>query len=137
MANKQAIIDFLAQEFPQFSYTIDAVGEQSATIRHHVAEEDLRPGNTVSGPTLFGIADASLYVAILGKLGIIPLAVTTNMTINFLRRPSATKDIIGRCMLIKVGKTLVVGEVYLYSEGTDDPVAHAVGTYAIPPQREG
>jgi len=137
MANKQAIIDFLAQEFPQFSYTIDAVGEQSATIRHHVAEEDLRPGNTVSGPTLFGIADASLYVAILGKLGIIPLAVTTNMTINFLRRPIATKDIIGRCVLIKVGKTLVVGEVYLYSEGTDDPVAHAVGTYAIPPQREG
>jgi len=133
MANKQEIIDFLKQEFPQFTYTIEAVGEQISSIRHPISHNDLRPGGTVSGPTLFGIADAALYVAILGELGIVALAVTTNMSINFLRKPSATCDIIAHCKLLKVGKTLIVGDVMIYSEGDDAPVAHAVGTYAIPP----
>ena len=63
-----------------------------------------------------------------------PLAVTTSLNFNFLRKPSATRDVIGVCRMIKVGRTLAVGEVTLYSEGSDDPVAHAVGTYAIPPR---
>lgn len=79
------------------------------------------------------ISDAALYVAILAEIGVIALAVTTNLNINFLRKPSSDKDIIAKCHLIKVGKTLAIGEVSVYSEGDLDPVAHAVGTYAIPP----
>lgn len=135
MATKQEIIDFLADEFPQFQSIIEAVGDQSAVIRHHITEDNLRPGGTVSGPTLFTVADSALYVAILAELGIIALAVTTNVNINFLRRPSADRDIIGKCKLIKVGRSLVVGEVFMYSDGDDEPIAHAVGTYAIPPKR--
>jgi acyl-coenzyme A thioesterase PaaI-like protein len=79
------------------------------------------------------VADVALYVAILGEIGIVPLTVTTSFTINFLRKPSATADIIGVCKLLKLGKTLAVGEVTLFSEGDDQPVAHVVGTYSIPP----
>ena len=65
-----------------------------------------------------------------------PLAVTTGLNINFLRKPSAENDIIGVCRLLKVGRSLVIGEVNLYSEGDDQPVAHAVGTYSIPPAKD-
>jgi len=82
-----------------------------------------------------GVADVALYAAILGEIGIVPLAVTTNLNINFLRKPAADRDIIGVCKLIKVGKTLAIGDVHLYSEGDGRPVAHAVGTYSIPPAR--
>jgi len=78
------------------------------------------------------LADVALYVAILGEIGIVPLTVTTNLNINFLRKPSAHADLLGVCKLIKVGRTLAIGEVSIYSEGHDDMVAHAVGTYAIP-----
>lgn len=134
MPTKEEITEFLHREFPQFSYIIEAVGEQKSIIRHQVTENDLRPGGTVSGPTLFGLADAALYVAIFGELGIVALAVTTNMSINFLRKPSADKDVIAKCKLIKIGKMLVVGEVSLYSDGHIAPIAHAVGTYSIPPK---
>lgn len=135
MASKQEIIDFLANEFPQFEATIEEVSNQSSLIRQPVQQKHLRPGGTVSGPTLFAIADSALYVAILGELGIVALAVTTNMNMNFLRKPSPDRDIIAKCTLIKVGKTLVVGDVFIYSDGDDAPIAHAVGTYAIPPTR--
>ena len=78
------------------------------------------------------VADVALYIAILGEIGIVPLAVTTNLSINFLRKPSADKAIIGVCKLMKLGKTLAVGEVALYSEGSEEMVAHVVCTYAIP-----
>jgi acyl-coenzyme A thioesterase PaaI-like protein len=78
------------------------------------------------------VADVALYVAILGEIGIVPLAVTTNLSINFLRKPSADRCIVGACKLLKVGQALAVGEVTLYSEGVAEPVAHAVGTYSIP-----
>ncbi len=133
MASKQEIIDFLKKDFPQFESEVEDVGEQFAVIRHPVTENHLRPGGTVSGPTLFAVADAGLYVAILGTIGIIPLAVTTNVTINFLNKPAPDRDIIARCDLIKVGKRLVIGEVSMYSEGIETPVAHAVGTYSVPP----
>jgi acyl-coenzyme A thioesterase PaaI-like protein len=80
-------------------------------------------------------ADVGLYVAILGEIGLVGLAVTTSFTINFLRKPSADRDILGESKLLKVGRTLVVGEVYLYSEGDDQAVAHVVGTYSIPPKK--
>tara|TARA_R110000782_G_scaffold149008_1_gene241709 strand:- start:2023 stop:2436 length:414 start_codon:yes stop_codon:yes gene_type:complete len=134
MITKDEMIAFLAVEFPQSKCKVEEVGSQSATIRHKVGIEELRPGGTVSGPVLMTVADVALYVAILGEIGLVPLAVTTNLNINFLRKPSSKKDIIGKCKLIKVGRLLVVGETILYSEGDKDPVAHAVGTYSIPPK---
>lgn len=135
MASKQEIEQFMAAEFPQNTTRIESVGAKCAVIRHVVGNDDLRPGGTVSGPTLMAVADAALYVAILGEIGIVPLAVTTNLTINFLQRPAAHCDILAHCKMIKIGKTQAVGEVYLYSEGVESPVAHVVGTYAIPAAR--
>ncbi len=133
MPDKAQLAEFLANEFPQTKCTIDAVGERSARVRHAIGHEELRPGGTVSGPALMAIADVALYVAILGEIGLQPLTVTTNLSINFLRKPSAELDVVGDCKLLKVGRTLIVGEVYLYSDGQDEPAAHVVGTYSIPP----
>ncbi len=135
MASKETIIEFMCSEFPQSKCIVEEVGNRSATVRHKIGTDELRPGGTVSGPVLMAVADVALYVAILGQIGIVPLAVTTGLTINFLRKPSPENDIIGVCGLMKTGKSLVVGEVTLYSEGSDEPVAHAVGTYSIPPPR--
>ena len=135
MATKAEISAFLAVEFPQSKCVVEEVGNGSATVSHRIGIDELRPGGTVSGPVLMTVADVALYVALLGKIGIVPLAVTTSLTINFLRKPSSSASIIGVCKLIKVGKLLAVGEVSLYSQGNDDPVAHVVGTYAIPPTR--
>ena len=129
------IVEFIKTEFPQSKCIIDSVGNKSATVRHNITEAELRPGGTVSGPVMMFVADVALYVAILGDIGIVPLAVTTSLNINFLRKPAADKAIIGVCKLIKVGRTLAIGEVAIYSEGlenSDDMVAHVVGTYAIP-----
>jgi len=134
-APKGEIIEFLTQEFPRSRCRVDEVADGSATVSHDIGPDDLRPGGTVFGPLLMTVADVALYVALLGEIGIVPLAVTTNLTINFMRRPSAGKRIIGRCKLLKVGKRQAVGEVLLYSEGDPDAVAHAVGTYSIPPAR--
>jgi acyl-coenzyme A thioesterase PaaI-like protein len=131
------ITAFLKKEFPQSKCSVDAVGNKSAIIRHNIGEAELRPGGTVSGPVMMFVADVALYVAILGEIGIVPLTVTTSLNINFLRKPAADKAIIGKCKLIKIGRSLAIGEVSIYSEGAegeDDMVAHAVGTYAIPRQ---
>jgi uncharacterized protein (TIGR00369 family) len=135
VASKAEIIDFLAREFPQSKCVVEEVDNGSATVMHHVGTDHLRPGETVSGPFLMMVADVALYVAILGTIGIVPLAVTTSLTINFLRKPASGRPIVGVCQLIKVGRTLVVGEVSLYSQGNEEMVAHAVGTYSIPPIR--
>jgi acyl-coenzyme A thioesterase PaaI-like protein len=132
MPTKTEITAFLAKEFPQTRCVVDAVGNRGATIRHEIGIAELRPGGTVSGPVLMTVADVALYVAILGEIGIVPLTVTTSLTINFLRKPSADRAIIGVCKLLKLGKSLAVGEVSLYSEGSDEMVAHVVGTYSIP-----
>ncbi len=132
MATQAEIARFLAAEFPQSKVRVEAVGPMSATVRHSVGPAELRPGGTVSGPVMMATADVALYVAILGEIGIVPLAVTTSLSFNFLRKPSSEGDIVGVCKLLKLGRTLAVGEVALYSHGSDEPVAHAVGTYAIP-----
>ena len=128
----QQISDFMAESFPQSRVSIEAVDAVSATVRHKIGIEELRPGGTVAGPVLMAVADAALYVAIFGRLGIIPLAVTTSLTVNFLRKPASGQDIVGMCKLMKAGRSLAVGEVWLYSADSDEPVAHAVGTYALP-----
>ena len=132
MSTKSEIIEFFKSEFPQNKCLVEEVGNASAKVKYPIGTEDLRPGGTVSGGVLMTVADVALYVAILGEIGIVPLAVTTSLTINFLRKPSPSRDIVGICKLIKVGRSLAVGEVALYSEGVDEMVAHAVGTYSIP-----
>lgn len=132
LATKEQIAEFLLATFPQSKCRVDSVGHRTATIRHTVGIDELRPGGTVSGPVMMAAADVALYVAILGAIGIVPLAVTTSLNINFLRKPAADRDIIAHCKLIKLGKTLAVGDVTLHSEGSDELVAHAVGTYSIP-----
>lgn len=134
-ATKEEIIAFMAVEFPQTKCVVESVDETGATLSHDIGINELRPGGTVSGPVLMSIADVAIYVAILGKIGIVPLTVTTSLTINFLRKPSADARIIADCKLMKVGRTLIVGEVSLYSEGTNDIVAHVVGTYSVPPKQ--
>jgi acyl-coenzyme A thioesterase PaaI-like protein len=132
-ASREEVAAFMAAEFPQNRCVIEAVGDRCATVSHHIGTDELRPGGTVSGPVLMMVADVALYVAIFGTVGIVPLAVTTGLTVNFLRKPAADARVIGECRLMKVGRTLVVGEVWLYSEGNPEPVAHAVGTYSLPP----
>ncbi len=132
MPTQTEITQFLRAEFPQSQCVVLAVGNMSATVKHPVGINELRPGGTVSGPVMMTLADVALYVAILGEIGIVPLTVTTSLNINFLRKPTAGAAVIGVCKLIKLGKSLAVGEVSIYSEGSDELVAHAVGTYAIP-----
>ena len=132
-ATKEELAAFMTAEFPQSKTVIEAVGDMGATVSLAVGHGELRPGGTVSGPTLMALADTALYVAILGEIGIVPLAVTTSLNINFLRKPAGNGRVIGVCKLMKLGRSLAVGEVSLYSQGSDDPVAHVVGTYSIPP----
>lgn len=135
MPTTTEIAAFLAREFPQTKCTVEVVGGRGATVRHEVGAAELRPGGTVAGPVLMAVADVAVYVAIQREIGIVPLAVTTSLTINFLRKPSANAAIVGVCKLLKLGRTLAVGEVALYSEGDDEPVAHVVATYALPSVR--
>ena len=131
---KEEIIEFLKVEFPQSLEKCEIVyiTPRGALVNYHIDERDLRPGGTVSGPTMMTVADYALYIAILGELGLVALAVTSNLNINFLRKPAAGRNLRGECRLMKVGKNLVVGEVWVYSEGVDDAVAHVTGTYSIP-----
>lgn len=128
------IVAFLEKTFPHYDkIRIDQVGAQSATVRHRITTEELRPGSSVAGPVMMLLADVGIYVAILGEIGFVPMVVTTSLNINFLRKPSSECDLIAKCQLLKVGRTLVVGEVNLYSDGHPDVVAHCVATYSVPP----
>lgn len=118
-------------EWDKTGVSIESAGPRAARLRMAVSARVSRPGGTVSGPTMFMLADTALYVAVLASVGPKPLAVTTNLSINFLRKP-ALKDIVADCRLLKLGKRLAVGEVTIYSDGEDEPVAHATGTYSIP-----
>jgi uncharacterized protein (TIGR00369 family) len=104
-----------------------------AKLRVAYHENQIRPGGTISGPTMMALADLSLYVAVLGMIGPVALAVTTNLNINFLRRP-APRDLISECRLLKLGNRLAVGEVHIFSDGEAEPVAHVTGTYSVPPR---
>ena len=115
-------MDFILEEF----------AEKSITVKQNISELNLRPGGTISGPTMMALADFAIYAAILREVGLVELAVTTSFNINFLKKPEATRDIFAKCKLLKCGKTLAIGEVSIFSEGIEAPVAHAVGTYSIP-----
>ena len=133
-ATRDEITTFFKKDFPQTKCQILEVGNRSALVSHPVGQEELRPGGTVSGPTMMALADVALYVAILGEIGIVPLTVTTSLNINFLRRPKPSQEIRAQSRLLKLGKSLVVGEVFIYSGSDPDPIAHATVTYSIPPK---
>lgn len=129
---------YLNEVFPQLSidgpvYRVEAVGDQTARLHMTISNRHLRPGGTVSGPSLMGLADLAFYVALLGAIGPVALAVTTNLSFHFLRKPEP-RDLVGDARLLKVGKRLAVGEVVIFNAGSSDPVCHATGTYAIPPR---
>ncbi|SHE52667.1 uncharacterized domain 1-containing protein [Loktanella atrilutea] len=130
-----ALMDFLAREFPQVrdDFAIDRLDATGVRVRLRVADRHLRPGGTVSGPSMFALADVSLYLAILARLGPVALAVTTNCSIDFMRKPVSGVDLLCDCRLLKLGRLLAVGDALLFSEGQDQPVARAGLTYAIPP----
>ena len=127
---------FLAEVFPQVAadFVVEEVGEE-LVVRLRVAEMHLRPGGTVSGPAMFALADVGIYLAILARLGPVALAVTTNASIDFLRKPEAGRDLIARVRILKLGRVLAVGDALIYSEGLAEPVARAAMTYSIPPAR--
>ena len=118
-------------------FQVESIGEGSCQVRLPFSPGHLRPGGTLAGPLLMGLADFAVYVAVLSVIGRVELAVTTNLTCNFLRRPKPG-DVIGEARLIKVGRRLAYGEVSLYSEAERDqgPVAHVTATCSIPPERQ-
>jgi uncharacterized protein (TIGR00369 family) len=132
----EEIAALLHAEFPQAFYpgcglSLERVDYGDVRVRRAFHEDHLRPGGTVSGPTMMELADFAMYVAVFSAVGAQPLAVTTNLTINFLRKP-ARADLIADARLMKVGKRLAVGEVAIYSDGLAEPVAHVTATYSIP-----
>lgn len=134
--DKPALEAFLARDFPQVTgdFGIEAVAPMTVTMRLKVAERHLRPGGTVSGPSMFALADVAIYLAILAMIGPKALAVTTNCSIDFMRKPAAGVDLIAEARLLKLGRVLAVGDVLIRSDGMEAPVARASMTYSVPPK---
>ena len=128
----EEIQNFLQQEFLENPLIVESCENRHARLRLEVDQTHLRPGGTISGPTMLLLADTAVYAAILTTIGSVALAVTTNLNINFLRKPVPNLDLIGESWLMKVGKRLIVGEVLIYSENDPEPVAHATCTYSLP-----
>lgn len=131
------LTEFMWREFPQAAddFHVERLTPEGIVMRFNVVDRHLRPGGTVSGPTMFGLADVAVYLAILARIGPVALAVTTNGTIDFLRKPAADVDLLAEARLLKLGRVLAVGDVLIRSEGTEEPVARSSLTYSIPPQR--
>ncbi|MDP2081362.1 MAG: PaaI family thioesterase [Pseudotabrizicola sp.] len=130
-----ALQAFLAQDFGQVAedFSVERADAAGVTLRLRVVTRHLRPGGTVSGPAMFGLADVAMYLAILSRIGPVALAVTTNCAIDFMRKPHAGVDLLAQARVLKLGRSLAVGDVLLFSEGGPEPVARASLTYAIPP----
>lgn len=132
---REELSEYLAEVFPQVrgDFAIDALTPQSVTMRLLTAERHLRPGGTISGPSMFALADVAVYAMVLARVGRQALAVTTNSSLDFMRKPAADRDLIAECRLLKLGRVLAVGDVLMFSEGSEAPVARATLTYSIPP----
>jgi uncharacterized protein (TIGR00369 family) len=136
-----ALTHALRGEFPHLfapdvddsAFVIEDARYGGARVRRRYHDTALRPGGTLSGATMMELADVAMYVAVLASIGWVPLAVTTNLNINFLRKPGQ-RDLLADVRLIKLGKRLAVGDIGMRSEGQEDLVAHATATYAIPQQ---
>ena len=127
---------FLLAEFPQAflsgDISIESADGTTCLLRQRYSDQMLRPGGTVSGPTLMALADCAMYVVLLSAIGPVGLAVTVNLSINFLRKGAPGQDVLAAARLLKLGKRLAVGEVSLLSGTLPDPIAHATSTYSIP-----
>ncbi|WP_137700564.1 PaaI family thioesterase [Marimonas lutisalis] len=134
--NADELMDYLEEVFPQVKndFAVDRLADMEVDMRLKVADRHLRPGGTVSGPSMFSLADCAVYAITLAMVGRKALAVTTNASIDFMRKPQAGVDLIARCRLLKLGRVLAVGEALLFSDGMDAPVARASLTYSIPPK---
>ena len=127
---------FLRTELPQMfsddDLTIEHADGETCLVRQRYSDRMLRPGGTVSGPTLMALADCAMYVVLLSAIGPVGLAVTTNLNINFLRKGQPGQDVLAAAKILKLGKRLAVGEVSLLSGTSPDPIAHVTATYSIP-----
>lgn len=133
--DRDELTAYLEEVFPQIrgEFSIDALSPMETTMRLHVRQGHLRPGGTVSGPTIFALADVTVYALVLSMTGKQSLAVTTNGAIDFMRKPAAGRDLLAKGRLLKLGRALAIGDVLIFSEGEDAPVARANMTYSIPP----
>lgn len=128
--------EFLTREFPQahkLGFKIE-LAEDRLRILLESRDSHLRPGGTVSGPTMMLMADTAMYLALLSRIGPVATAVTTDLSIHFLRRPDPGV-LVAECEILKLGSRLAVGAVRIYSQSEAEPVAHATVTYAVPTRR--
>ena len=132
--------DFFAEVFPELdqqmgenAIRITETGPGHVTVRLKTKPLHLRPGGTISGPTIFTLADLSLYAAINANFGRQEQAVTTSITLNFLRR-ATLQDLLAKGNILKSGRRLVVGDCHIYSAEDEKLIAHATLTYALPGQ---
>lgn len=134
--NVTALQEFLVQVFPQVhkDFEVLEVTEKGVRVRLIVNEGHLRPGGTVSGPTMFALADVAMYLGVLSRIGPEALTVTTNCSIDFMRKPAAGGDLICDLRLLKLGRVLAVGDCLIESADRSGPVARASMTYSIPPR---
>jgi uncharacterized protein (TIGR00369 family) len=133
--NADEINAFFAQAFgASVTSRVDRADGETAIVRVPYNPGQLRPGGTISGPTMMSLADTAAYALVLSAIGFEPLSVTTNLSINFLRKP-APKDLIAEGRMLKLGKGLAICDVAIRSDGERDLVAHAVVTYSIPPKK--
>ncbi|MBY6152650.1 PaaI family thioesterase [Vannielia litorea] len=135
--DKGALERFIESEFSQVQgdFSVEEITPDGVLVRLLTQDKHLRPGGTVSGPSMFGLVDVGMYFAVLSRIGPVALTVTTNCSIDFMRKPEAGRDLICTARLLKLGRTLAVGECHLRSEGREEVVARASLTYAIPPKR--
>lgn len=117
----------------QLGLVVESLEDGVARVRCPFRDDFLRPGGTISGPVMMAMADYAMYAAVLSRIGMVELAVTTNLNINFLRRPRPG-DVVAEAKLLKLGQRLAVGEVAVNIDGDEDLVAHVTATYSIPPR---
>ncbi|WP_378942938.1 PaaI family thioesterase [Mesorhizobium sp. ANAO-SY3R2] len=137
--NANEVNDLLKGAYPQLNdqydfYQAIEVFPGGCTVRLNADERHLRPGGTVSGPSLFTLADIGGYVCVLSHAGPDALSVTTSLNINFMRK-AETGPIDGHCRILKLGKSLMVFDIDIVAGPDRQTVAHATGTYSIPPKR--
>jgi len=132
------LTEFLRVTFPQVKddFAVERLTEDGVILRLKVADRHLRPGGTVSGPSMFGLADVAFYFALMSRIGLQALAVTTNVSIDFLRKPMPDADLLGEARILKIGRQLAAGDVLIRSDGQEEVVARAGLTFSIPPVRQ-
>ena len=131
------LMGFLEEVFPQVrgEFFVEDLSEHEILMRLRIQDKHLRPGGTVSGPSMFALADCAAYAMVLARIGRQALAVTTTCSMDFMRKPAAGVDLLGTCKLLKLGRTLAVCDILIHSVGHDAPVARASMTYSLPPAR--